>query len=45
MNVTLSQVSEQSLPTDITDLPMPPVELSVTELAYVGGGMANVSFV
>lgn len=45
MNFTLSQVSEQSLPTEVTDLPMLPVELSLTELAYVGGGMGNVSFV
>lgn len=45
MNVALSQVSEPSLSAEVSNSPIVPVELSITELAYVGGGMANVSFV
>lgn len=46
MNTTLLKEEAQVETTDSAELlPQMPSELCVVELAYVGGGMANVSFV
>lgn len=44
MNTTLIQVAEQTVETETTEARPTIAELSVIELAYIGGGMANVAF-
>jgi hypothetical protein len=44
VNTILTQASEQTINAEKTDTQPSLTELKSVELAYVGGGMANVAF-
>jgi len=44
VNTILTQAAEQAINAETTDTHQAVTELKSVELAYVGGGMANVAF-